>query len=165
MNYKEIIINELLKSKLTLGIAESVTGGMIASTFVDVPNASKVFKGGIVAYTDFAKKELLRVNGDTLDKYTAYSANVAREMAKGIRDKLKTDISISVTGHAGPFNNVDINEYRECKAYFCIIIVDKAYDFEITLKDEGKTNNRITIVSKIIEELFKLVYRPDKFNE
>lgn len=84
-------------------------------------------------------------------------------MAKGIRDKLKTDISISVTGHAGPFDENINNHYRECGAYFCIIIVDKAYDFEITLKDEGRTNNRITIVSKIIEELFKLVYRPERF--
>lgn len=162
MNYKEIIINEMRKSKLTLGIAESVTGGMIASTLIDVPGASKVLKGGIVAYTDFAKKELLRVNGDTLDKYTAYSAQVAREMAKGIREKLKTDISISVTGNAGPFSENIPEEEKICGAYFCIIVVDKAYDFEMTLKDEGRTNNRITIVSKIIEELFKLIYRPER---
>ncbi|MCF0217993.1 MAG: CinA family protein [Malacoplasma sp.] len=163
MNYKEIIINELRKANLTLGIAESVTGGMIASTFVDVAGASKVFKGGIVAYTDFAKSKLLGVSTDVLEKYSAYSANVAREMAKGIRNRLGTDISISVTGFAGPFNENIPYDDKKCIVYFCIIIIDKVYDYEMVLVDEGRTNNRITIVSKIIEELFKLVYQPANF--
>lgn len=158
MNYKDIIINELIKNNLTLGIAESVTGGMICSTIVDVPGASKVLKGGIVAYTDAAKSKLLGVSTDILDRYTAYSAAVAREMAMGIRRKLDTDISIAVTGQAGPFK--DILADKICKVYFCIIIIDKSYDYEMTLPDEGRTNNRITIVSKVIEELFKLIYRP-----
>lgn len=165
MNYKEIIINELRKRNLTLGIAESVTGGMIASTFVDVAGASKVLKGSIVAYTDFAKSKLLGVSTDILEKYTAYSANVAREMAKGIRNRLNTDISISVTGFAGPFTNNIPESDKKCEVYFCIIIIDKVYDFEMTILDEGRTNNRITIVSKIIEELFKLIYVPSEYIE
>ncbi|MDE5545264.1 MAG: CinA family protein [Malacoplasma sp.] len=165
MNYKEIIINELWKSNLTLGIAESVTGGMLASTFVDVSGASKVFKGGIVAYSDFSKSKLLGLSTDVLEKYTAYSANVAREMAKGIRNRLNTDISISVTGFAGPFNNYIPESDKKCIVYFCIIIIDKVYDFEMSIADEGRTNNRITIVSKIIEELFKLVYKPNGISE
>lgn len=159
MNYKEIIINELSKNNLTLGVAESVTGGMICSTLIDIPGASKVVKGGIVAYTNYAKSKLLGVSTDMLDRYTAYSATVAREMAMGIRRKLETDVSIAVTGHAGPFKN--IIDDKICKIYFCIIIIDKSYDFEMTLPDEGRTNNRITIVSKVIEELFKLIYRPE----
>lgn len=158
MNYKEIIINELIKNNLTIGVAESVTGGMLSSAFVDTPDSSKVFKGGIVAYTNESKSKLLGVSTDMLERYTPYCASVAREMAMGIRRKLGTDISIAVTGHAGPFK--DIISDKICKVFFCIIIIDKSYDFEMTLPDEGRLNNRITITSKVIEELFKLVYRP-----
>ena len=66
MNYKEIIINELIKNNLTLGIAESVTGGMICSTLVDVSGASKVLRVGIVSYTNYAKSKLLGVSTDLI---------------------------------------------------------------------------------------------------
>ena len=79
-------------------------------------------------------------------------------MAIGIRRKLDTDISIAVTGQAEP--SKDILADKTCKVYFCIIVIDKSYDFEMTIPDEGRTNNRITIVSKVIEELFKLIYKP-----
>lgn len=161
MNYKEIIIHELKKNNLSIGIAESVTGGMICSTLIDVAGASEVVKGGIIAYTRFAKSKLLGVSTDMMERYTEYSATVAREMAMGIRRKLETDISVAVTGHAGPFNN-DYLADKTCKVHFCIIVIDKSYDFEMTIPDEGRINNRITIVSKVIEELFKLVYKPNK---
>ncbi len=160
MNYKEIIINELIKNNLTIGIAESVTGGMISSTLVDVPGASKVFKGGVVSYTNYAKSKLLGVSTDLIERYTEYSATVAREMAMGIRRKLETDISIAVTGQAGPSKDMFADKF--CKVFFCIIVIDKSYDFEMTVPDQGRTNNRITIVTKVIEELFKLIYRPQQ---
>lgn len=159
MNYKDIIIKELIKNNLTLGVAESVTGGMICSTLIDVPGASQVIKGGIVAYTNYAKSKLLGVSTDLIERYSEYSATVAREMAMGIRRKLETDISIAVTGQANPPRDNMMENSKTCKVYFCIIVIDKSYDFEMTIPDEGRTNNRITIVSKVIEELFKLIYR------
>ncbi|WP_412032688.1 CinA family protein [Malacoplasma muris] len=156
MNYKNIIINELKKMNMKLGIAESVTGGMITSALVDVPGASNVLKGGVVSYTGETKNKLLGVGLDTIDKYGEVSSQVAKEMAMGIRNKLKTDFSIAVTGEAGPFEDGRI---KTCLVYFCIIVVDKAYEYEMTTPDEGRMSNRITIASKVIEELFKLIYK------
>lgn len=156
MNYKNIIINELKKMNMKLSIAESVTGGMITSALVDVPGASNVLKGGVVSYTAETKNKLLGVGLDTIDKYGEVSSQVAKEMAMGIRNKLKTDFSIAVTGEAGPFDD-GVN--KTCLVYFCIIVVDKAYEYEMTTPDEGRMNNRITIASKVIEELFKLIYK------
>lgn len=154
MTYKEKIINWLIKNDLSLSIAESVTGGMISSTIVDVANASKIFKGSIVCYTDSSKIKLLDIPKEIIDKYTAVSSNVAKEMALSIKKKLKSDISIGVTGFAGPFDN---NYPSECKVFFSIIIIDWIHEFEMSFLDNGRTNNRITIVSKVLEELIKLV--------
>lgn len=157
MNYKNIIISELKGLNMKLGIAESVTGGMITSALVDVPGASTVLKGGVVAYTAESKNKLLGVPIDVIEKYGDVSAQVAKEMALGIRNKLKTDFSIAVTGKAGPFKDSD--DDKKCLVYFCIIVVDKSYEFEMVANDEGRTNNRITISSKVIEELFKLIFK------
>lgn len=156
MNYKNIIINELKNMNMKLGIAESVTGGMITSALVDVPGASSTLKGGVVSYTAESKNKLLGVSLDTIDKYGEVSSQVAKEMAMGIRNKLKTDFSIAVTGQAGPFEN---SNNKNCLVYFCIIVIDKAYEYEMTTPDEGRMSNRITIASKVIEELFKLIYK------
>lgn len=154
MNYKNIIIDELKKLNMKLSIAESVTGGMVSSALVDVPNASQVFKGSVVSYTNEAKNKLLGVSLDTLEKYGAVSSQVAKEMALGIRGKLNTDFSIAITGYADPPEGQDT-----CLVYFCIIVVDKAYEYEMTTPNEGRMSNRITIASKVIEELFNLIYK------
>lgn len=159
MNYKNMIIEELKKLNMKIGIAESVTGGMIASALVDVPGASKVFKGGVVSYTPEAKVRLLGVNKDIIDRYGEVSAQTAREMALGIKRKLDTDFSIAVTGLAGPFPENMPSAQRKCIVYFSIIVIDKSYDYEMTAVDAGRTENRITIASKVIEELFKLIYK------
>lgn len=156
MNYKNIIINELKNMNMKLGIAESVTGGMITSALVDVPGASNTLKGGVVSYTAESKNKLLGVSLDTIEKHGEVSSQVAKEMAMGIRNKLKTDFSIAVTGEAGPFDNTP---NKNCLVYFCIIVIDKAYEYEMTTPDEGRMSNRITIASKVIEELFKLIYK------
>lgn len=154
MNYKSIIINELRQMNMKLGIAESVTGGMISSALVDVSHASHVFKGSVVTYTIEAKNKLLGVHLETIDKYGEVSAQVAKEMALGIRERLKTDFSVAVTGIAEPRD-----EDKQCLVYFCIIAVDKAYEYEMTTPNEGRMTNRIVIASKVIQELFELVWK------
>lgn len=169
MNYKELILKQMRNDGLTLGLAESATGGMLSSTLVDVKGASRVLKGSVVAYTKEAKMSLLDVNEETLEKHTSYSANVAREMALGIRRKLNVEVAIAVTGIAD-LENLDKEaetielEAGKCKIFFCIILIDKIYDFEMLIPDEGRNINRITITSKIIEELFKLTYNPNNKN-
>jgi PncC family amidohydrolase len=86
----------------TLVTAESLTGGGIGAAVTAVPGASKVFKGGIISYTDEVKKEVLSVPADYLITYGAVSAPVAEAMAIGARKLLKADVAVSVTGLAGP---------------------------------------------------------------
>lgn len=93
-----LIIKKLIEKNKTLSVAESCSGGLLSSSFIDVPGASKVFLEGIVTYSNEAKMERLGVKKETLEKYGAVSAETAKEMVCG----LKTDIAISITGIAGP---------------------------------------------------------------
>ncbi len=96
------LVMKLHESGLTLSAAESCTGGLIAKRITDIPGCSDVFFGGCVTYTNEVKQRLLGVKGETLDRYTAISAEVAMEMARGVRERTGSDIGISATGIAGP---------------------------------------------------------------
>ena len=99
----EYVVLEGLKAKgLTLGCAESCTGGLIAKRITDLPGASQAFKGGIVSYTNGVKTRALQVPEDVLDQFGAVSAPVALAMARGARQALGCDVSVSSTGVAGP---------------------------------------------------------------
>ena len=99
----EYVVLEGLKAKgLTLGCAESCTGGLIAKRITDLPGASQAFKGGIVSYTNGVKTRALQVPEDVLDQFGAVSAPVALAMARGARQALGCDIAVSSTGVAGP---------------------------------------------------------------
>ncbi len=93
--------NLLLRAGKTIAVAESCTGGMIASMLIDVPGISKVFTEGIVTYSNEAK-ERLGVSHSTIAKFGAVSPETAKEMAQCIRLRSESDIGISTTGIAGP---------------------------------------------------------------
>ena len=99
----EYVVLEGLKARrLTLGCAESCTGGLIAKRITDVPGASQVFKGGIVSYTNAVKANVLHVPEELLKQFGAVSAQVALAMARGARTALGCDRAVSSTGVAGP---------------------------------------------------------------
>ena len=87
---------------LTLSTAESCTGGLIASTITDVPGSSEYFLGGVVTYSNPAKRQLLDVPEKSLAQFGAVSAPVAIAMAQGARRLLGADIAVAATGIAGP---------------------------------------------------------------
>lgn len=97
-----IVVHLLTQRKQTVALAESCTGGFIANRITNVPGASKIFRGGIVAYSNDAKQNLLGVRAETLEQHGAVSESVAREMAEGARKKFGADFGIAVTGIAGP---------------------------------------------------------------
>lgn len=93
----------LLKDRgLTVGTAESCTGGLLAKLLTDLPGSSSVFRGGVVSYTNGVKAGLLGVPQDLLDRYGAVSPQVAEAMARGAKAALGCDIALSTTGVAGP---------------------------------------------------------------
>ncbi|MBI4753147.1 CinA family protein [Candidatus Desantisbacteria bacterium] len=99
----EMEIGRLLTIKgLTLSIAESCTGGMICSRITDVPGSSMYFAGGVIAYSNKIKVQMLGVKQEALDAHGAVSAQIAIEMAKGVRERYETNIGLAVTGIAGP---------------------------------------------------------------
>lgn len=95
-------VDLLLANELTISTMESCTGGMVAARLINVPGVSEVFKAGYVTYSNKAKRKVLGVKQSTLKKYTAVSAKVAEEMAQGVSLLTKADVTLSVTGIAGP---------------------------------------------------------------
>ena len=99
----ELVISKLLVEKnWTLSTAESCTGGRLASKFTKAPGSSASFKGSVVCYSSESKIELLGVPKELIEKHSVVSAEVAKAMALGAREKFHTDFAISTTGNAGP---------------------------------------------------------------
>ncbi len=96
------IIALAIEKGVTLGCAESLTGGLVASALVDIPGASTVFKGSVVAYDLMVKHDLLGVSAALLAEKGAVNAEVARAMAEGAQAALGVDLAVSTTGVAGP---------------------------------------------------------------
>ena len=86
----------------SLAVAESLTGGLLAASLVDVPGASTVFRGGIVAYATDLKATLLGVEAGLLEAHGPVDPRVAAQMAAGVRHRLGADVGMSTTGVAGP---------------------------------------------------------------
>jgi nicotinamide-nucleotide amidase len=98
----EAVVQRLKAEGRTLALAESCTGGLAAARLVDVPGASAVFRGGVVAYADASKEDLLGVPRAVLQQHGAVSEPVAAAMAEGARMRFCADVALSTTGVAGP---------------------------------------------------------------
>jgi len=92
---------------ITVGTAESCTGGLIAHVLTEVPGSSGYFAGGIVSYSNAIKERDLGVAADVIARHGAVSAQTARAMATGARIRLGVDVAVSVTGIAGPGGGSD----------------------------------------------------------
>ena len=92
----------LLQKGLTLSVCESCTAGMLAASITSVAGSSAYFTGGIIAYADSVKSDVVRVKKTTLRRFGAVSARAAQEMACGVRKITMTDVGVSITGIAGP---------------------------------------------------------------
>ncbi|SKA33843.1 CinA family protein [Consotaella salsifontis] len=98
----ETLVASFADAKLSIATAESCTGGMIAASITDIPGSSAVFDRGFVTYSNRAKIEMLGVEPTTLEKHGAVSEAVARQMAEGALRRSTADVTIAVTGIAGP---------------------------------------------------------------
>jgi nicotinamide-nucleotide amidase len=156
-NLLEYIIETLIKYNLTIATCESVTGGKIIAYLVDIPGASKVVRGAIVAYQNEIKIKNVGVKKNTVERYGVVSQNVAYEMANGICQKLISDIGIAITGIA------EINEqYNIPVAYLSIKIVDKLYSYKLTSNEKKRNDIRLDFALQSLTCLQKLLEGMDK---
>ena len=98
----EKIVNLLKRKSLKISFAESCTGGLLSSTITSISGSSKVFTLGLVTYSNKSKIGVLKVSKKTIKKYGAVSEHVCVEMLKNVSKISKTNISVSITGIAGP---------------------------------------------------------------
>ncbi len=99
----EVLVGQALKARnWSIATAESLTGGLVCATLVNVPGSSDYVRGGVVAYTDAAKMHLLGVPWEMLQKEGAVSETCARWMATQVRTRLKAHVGVATTGYAGP---------------------------------------------------------------
>ncbi len=103
------VLEELGARNQTLATAESCTGGLLGARITDVPGASSVYLGGVVAYANRAKSQQLGVDPARIEAHGAVSEPVARDMAEGARRTFAADIAVAVTGVAGPGGGTPVN--------------------------------------------------------
>lgn len=102
MSLTEDLASRIRAAGLTLATAESCTGGLIGHLITDTPGSSRWFRGGLIAYSNMAKTEILGVDAGLIEAHGAVSPEVAEAMARRARERFGADLAVSTTGIAGP---------------------------------------------------------------
>jgi nicotinamide-nucleotide amidase len=112
----QAVLNKAQAQAIRIATAESCTGGMVAAALTDIPGSSTVVECGFVTYSNAAKQAMLGVSAETLDAVGAVSEEVAREMAEGALQRSEAQLSVAITGIAGPGGSEHKPEGRVCFA-------------------------------------------------
>lgn len=142
------IQQSLYESGLTVGTAESCTGGRIAEAIIAVPGASNYFKGGVISYTNEVKESLLGVSHEVLEEQTAVCEDVAKAMVKGAIKTLGVDFAIASTGTAGPGGGT--SEIPVGTIWLACGNADKIVTMKLT-EDFGRDINLAIATSKALQ--------------
>ena len=145
------IVKLLTKKKLTVSFAESCTGGLLASSITSISGSSKVFNMGLVTYSNNAKVKLLKVPKKTISKNGAVSYETCLSMVKNLSKISKSNISISITGVAGP------NGGTKEKPVGLVYIGLKKGSRIIIKKNLFKSKKRVSIQKVTAKEAFKMI--------
>ena len=145
------IVKLLTKKKLTVSFAESCTGGLLASSITSISGSSKVFNMGLVTYSNNAKVKLLKVPKKTITKYGAVSYETCLSMVKKLSKISKSNISISITGVAGP------NGGTKEKPVGLVYIGLKKGSKTIIKKNLFKSKKRISIQKATVNQALKMI--------
>ena len=145
------IVNLLTKKKFTVSFAESCTGGLLASSITSISGSSKVFNMGLVTYSNNAKVKLLQVPKKTITKYGAVSHETCLSMVKNLSKISKANISISVTGVAGPSGGT------KAKPVGLVYIGLKKGSKIIVMKNLFKSKKRISIQKATAKQALKMI--------
>ena len=145
------IVRLLTKKRLTVSFAESCTGGLLASSITSVSGSSKVFSMGLVTYSNKAKTKLLKVTKKTISKYGAVSYETCLAMVKNLSKISKSNISISITGIAGP------NGGTKEKPVGLVYIGLKKGSKTIIKKNLFKNKKRTSIQKTTVTQALKMI--------
>ncbi len=154
----DCVCDMLISNRLSISFAESCTGGMISSTLVGHPNISSVFNGSYVTYSNSMKETVLKVNSKTLEEHGAVSKEVVKEMAKGLSRIAKSDISLSVSGIAGPGGGSDLKPVGT--VWTCIYFKDVYYTKKFFVYGD-RNRVRSNATNLCFFEIFKLLKEID----
>jgi len=132
------LVELLLRNKLTVSTAESCTGGMVSQLITNVPGSSEVFGFGVCTYANQAKMKMLGVKEETLEKYGAVSEQTAMEMARGVKELSGSDISLSLTGIAGPGGGTEQKPVG--LVYIGVCAGEKCYAKKLLLAQHGRSD-------------------------
>lgn len=159
-NLETTVLARLKETGMTLGTAESCTGGLIAKRLTDIPGSSAVFKGGVVSYCDEVKANVLGVPKALLEEYGAVSEPVARAMAEGARGALNCDLAVATTGVAGPGSDERGNP--EGLVYIALAAEGYTQVRVMTLSGSTRERVRITAAHHAFDMLRKYLDNPRK---
>ena len=151
------VVNLLIEKEMTIATMESCTGGFVVSSITDIDGSSNVLKFSAVTYSNEYKIKM-GVSKEVIDKYSVYSINVAREMAKKISDFANSDIGVGITGK---INRVDENNLfgDNNKIFYAIYDKnnDKYYEYELIAIKDTRLNNKKYIMECISKSLFEIL--------
>ena len=140
---------KLAEYQLTVGTAESCTGGMAAASIVDVADASKVLNASFVTYANEAKIKYANVSGETLDKYGAVSEQTAGEMAEGAAKANNADVAVGISGIAGPTGGTEDKPVGTvCFGYY---VAGKLFTETVHFGNLGRNNVRRKSVEHVTD--------------
>ncbi|MBO4982011.1 MAG: competence/damage-inducible protein A [Lachnospiraceae bacterium] len=158
---EKAVVELLLANKLTVACAESCTGGMLSARLINVPGVSEVYKTGFVTYANKAKRKALGVKKGTLQKYGAVSSQTAEEMAKGAAFVTKADVTVAITGIAGPDGGTEEKPvglvYIACNVKGKVTVKEFRFRGNRTKVREGAVSSALALMRSCILEYFSKV--------
>ena len=150
-NLANKVVKKLIKKKLKVSFAESCTGGLLSSSITSISGSSKVFNLGLITYSNKAKVDILKVPNKIIKKYGSVSKECCLSMVKNLSKISKANISISITGIAGP------NGGTKLKPVGLVYIGVKKGNKIITKKNLFKNKNRISIQKVTVSTVLNII--------
>ena len=150
------LINLLIKKKMKISVAESCTGGLLASAVTSISGASKIFNLGLITYSNQAKIKILKVNKNIIKRFGAVSSECCYEMVNNLSKISKANINVSITGIAGPRGGT-----KKKPVGLVYIGVKKGNKIEIT-RCLFKSKKRSLIQKATVKKALNLVLRATK---
>ena len=143
-------INKLLKTNVTIATAESCTGGLLSYSFIKIKGVSKIFKTGLICYSNTSKIKYLKIKKNTLKKYGAVSLKTSKEMTLNLSKITGCDLSITTTGIAGPTGDSKNKSIG-------LVYIGIKYKKKLKIFKKNFIGSRIQIQKKTVNFIFEQI--------